>query len=90
VRHWGDTVRTVIRPTWRGTDEQRQLIDEVSEAIEHAVKVTQEAEEAVWEKARQARAAGVPDTTLCRVTGLNRATLNRKLGSRSDDTERGA
>lgn len=74
---------TVIRPTWRGTDEQRQLVDEVTAAIEYAVRVSQEAEEAIWKKARKAREAGVPDTQLCRITGLNRATLNRKLGSRS-------
>lgn len=78
---------TVIRPTWRGTDEQRRLVDEVNAAIEHAVRVSQEAEEAIWERARQAREAGVPDTQLCRITGLNRATLNRKLGSRSADDQ---
>jgi 8-oxo-dGTP diphosphatase len=75
-------VQSVIRPTWRGTDEQRKLIDEVTVAIDHAVRVSQEAEEAIWEKARRAREAGVPDTQLCRITGLNRATLNRKLGPR--------
>lgn len=76
-------MRTVIRPTWLGTDEQRRLVEEVSRAIEHAQSVAREAEEAVWEKARVARDAGVPDTQLCRMTGLNRATLNRRLGSRS-------
>jgi hypothetical protein len=75
-------VPTVIRPTWRGTEEQRRLVEEVSAAIEHAYQVSQDAEEAIWEKARNARAAGVPDTQLCRITGLNRATLNRKLGPR--------
>ena len=80
-------MQSVIRPTWKGTEEQRQLVDEVAAAIEHAVRVTQEAEEAVWDKARKARAAGVPDTQLCRITGLNRATLNRKLGSRSAEEQ---
>jgi hypothetical protein len=75
----------VIRPTWRGTDEQRKLLDEVNAAIEHAHQVSQAAEQAIWEKARKAREAGVPDTQLCRITGLNRATLNRKLGSRAGD-----
>lgn len=78
-------MQSVIRPTWKGTDEQRKLVEEVTAAIEHAVQVSQEAEEAVWEKARKAREAGVPDTQLCRITGLNRATLNRKLGSRAGD-----
>lgn len=76
---------SMIRPTWRATDEQRQLIDEVNAAIDRAVRVAQEAEEVIWEKARKAREAGVPDTQLCRITGLNRATLNRRLGSRSAD-----
>lgn len=78
-------MRSVIRPTWKGTDEQRKLVNDVTAAIEHAERVTQEAEKAVWEKARKARAAGVPDTQLCRITGLNRATLNRKLGPRAGD-----
>lgn len=78
-------MQSVIRPTWRATQEQRDLIAEVNAAIEHAARVTQEAEDAVWEKARKAREAGVPDTALCRMTGLNRATLNRRLGSRSAD-----
>jgi hypothetical protein len=77
-------VRSVIRPTWRPSDEQRQLVDEVNAAIDHATRVSQEAEDAIWERARKAREAGVPDTALCRMTGLNRATLNRRLGSRSD------
>jgi methyl-accepting chemotaxis protein len=85
MRQGSDSVPTVIRPTWRGTDEQRKLIDEVNAAIEHAEQVSQQAEDTIWEKARRAREAGVPDTALCRITGLNRATLNRKLGSRSGE-----
>jgi len=85
MRQGSDSVQTVIRPTWKGTDEQRQLIAEVTAAIEHAVRVSQEAEEVVWAKARKAREAGVPDTQLCRITGLNRATLNRRLGTRGGE-----
>lgn len=85
MRQVGDSVRIVIRPTWKGTNEQRKLVAEVTAAIERAERVARAAEEVVWEKARLARAAGVPDTQLCRITGLNRATLNRKLGSRAGD-----
>jgi hypothetical protein len=77
-------VRTVVRPSWRGSDEQRQLVDAVNAAIEEAEEVTRKADEKIWERARAARDAGVPDTQLCRLTGLNRATLNRKLGPRGD------
>lgn len=84
MRQGSDNVRTVIRPTWRGTEQQQKLVDAVNAAIEHATRVSREAEEAVWQKARIAREAGVPDTQLCRLTGLNRATLNRRLGNRSD------
>jgi hypothetical protein len=87
VRQGSDNVPTVIRPTWQGTDQQRALIAEVNAAIEHAHRVSQAAEDAVWEKAKMAREAGVPDTQLCRITGLNRATLNRRLGSRTADAQ---
>ena len=82
-------MRGVARPSWRSNDEQRALVEAVNEAIAHAERVSREAEDLVWEAARKARASGIPDTQLCNATGLNRATMNRRLGPREDGKQRG-
>lgn len=78
-------MRGVARPSWRSNDEQRELVEAVNAAIDHAQRVSREAEDLVWEAARKARESGIPDTALCGATGLNRATMNRRLGPRGDD-----
>jgi hypothetical protein len=80
-------VRTVARPTWRGNNEQRELLKAVNDAIDHKADVIEQADAAIWEAARKARDAGVPDTQLCRITGLNRSTLQRKLGPRLSESD---
>jgi hypothetical protein len=80
-------VRTVVRPTWRGDDGQRRLVDAVNAAIDHAAEVAAAEEAKIWAAAQTARMAGVPDTALCRLTGLNRATMNRKLGPRPSESD---
>lgn len=76
-------MRTVVRPTWRANEEQRKLVNAINAAIDHATEVAKVEEDKIWEAARLAREAGVPDTQLCKMTGLNRATLNRRLGPRN-------
>lgn len=70
----------VPRPTTKLTDEQRRLLDQ---AVESA-KTYRDAEQKAWDDALAARRAGVPDELLCDETGLSRATLNRKYGSRRE------
>lgn len=81
MRQEGDSVTTVIRPTWKGSDEQNELLAEAVAAAESA----REAENTAWARIKTARDAGVPDTVLCRRADVSRATLNRRLGSRSAD-----
>jgi hypothetical protein len=83
MRQEGDSVPTVIRPAWQGTDLQNQLLDEAVQAVEDARRSESEA----WAKMQKAREAKVPDTVLCRRADVSRATLNRKLGARPDDPE---
>lgn len=79
-------MRSVIRPTWRGSDEQRKLIAAVNKAIDRAEEVNKKAEAEIWARAKAARDAGVPDTQLCKATGLNRSTMNRILGPRAEES----
>lgn len=64
----------------------RTVLDQAQEAAIAAVLESSDqaraAEEAAWLAVQSAREAGVPDTVLCGKTGINRATLNRKLGKR--------
>lgn len=69
---------TVIRPTWRGSDLQEQLL---ADAVD-SVRAARRQEERAWSKMQKAREAGIPDTVLCTRADVSRATLNRKLGSR--------
>jgi hypothetical protein len=74
----GDNVIRVPRPITELTDEQRSLL---ALAVESA-RTFRDAEQKAWDAAVAARRAGVPDETLCDETGLSRATLNRRFGTR--------
>lgn len=74
----GATVTIVIRPTWKGDENQERFLAEAIEAA-HSARV---AEDEAWSKISKAREAGVPDTVICRRAEISRATMNRKLGSR--------
>jgi hypothetical protein len=78
-------VRNVARPTWQGDKDQKRLLAAVNKAIDHAAEVARKEDDKIWEAARLAREAGVPDVQICRLTGLNRSTLQRKLGPRPID-----
>jgi hypothetical protein len=83
MRQEGDSVPSVIRPTWQGTDLQERLL---AAAVE-SVKLARTREEEAWSEMQKAREAGVPDTVLCRRAEVSRATLNRKLGARPDGAD---
>ncbi|MEU8185990.1 hypothetical protein [Micromonospora carbonacea] len=70
-RSWGRPV-TILTP------HQEQQLSVAVEAGERA----DEADRKLWEAVEVARSAGVPDVLLCERTGISRATLNRRLGSR--------
>lgn len=71
-RSWGRPV-TVLTPAQEG---------HLQDAID-AGKHAEEADRQLWEAVQTAREAGVPDVLLCERSGISRATLNRRLGSRS-------
>jgi DNA invertase Pin-like site-specific DNA recombinase len=75
----------VARPSWQGDKQQKRLLAAVNRAIDHAAEVARREDEKVWEAARLARAAGIPDMQIVRHTGLNRSTLQRRLGPRPDE-----
>jgi hypothetical protein len=83
VRQEGDSVPTVIRPTWRGSDLQEQLLTDAVDSVRDA----RSREELAWSKMQRAREAGIPDTVLCSRAEVSRATLNRKLGPRPSVTD---
>lgn len=71
--------RTWGRPVTVLTQEQEQVLDEV---VQRA-RQTEELRRRLWAEVELARDAGVPDMVLCEKAGISRATLNRRLGSRS-------
>lgn len=73
-------MRTVVRPTWKGDDEQKRLVAAAKRAIARA----EQAEIDAWAAIKLARDAGVPDTHLSAETRIPRSTLIRRLGARSD------
>jgi DNA invertase Pin-like site-specific DNA recombinase len=75
----------VARPSWQGNKQQKRLLAAVNRAIDHAAEVARREDEKVWEAARLAREAGIPDMQIVRHTGLNRSTLQRRLGPRPDE-----
>lgn len=75
----GDSVPGMIRPVWRGDDEQRKLLVElIADGRELG-----EQEERFWAKVQAARRADIPDTVLeDQVERISKSTMNRKLGPR--------
>lgn len=71
-------MRSVVRPTWRGNDEQKRLLAAANKAIQRA----EAAEVEAWDSIKKARDSGVPDTQLSGATGIPRSTLIRRLGPR--------
>jgi hypothetical protein len=75
-----DNVPVVIRPRWRGTDEQEQLLAGVASEFEESRR----REDAGWVLAQKARALAIPDTVICQRGDISRTTLQRRLGHRPD------
>lgn len=72
-------MRTVIRPTFKPTKEQSDLMSRTKAAW----KAATQAEEKAWQLTQALREADVPDTAMCeQIDELSRATLNRRLGPR--------
>jgi hypothetical protein len=79
VKQKGGSVRTVIRPSWKPTEEQLALLAEARAAWQAAKK----AEELAWRTTQALRDAGVPDVAIEeRIDEVSRPTLNRRLGPR--------
>jgi hypothetical protein len=79
VRQGADSVRSVIRPTFRADDEQERLIEQARQAWREVA----EAEDRAWQEVATLREAGIPDLVICeRIEQVSRATLNRRLGPR--------
>lgn len=70
----------MVRPTWKGDDEQKRLVAAAKKAINRA----EQAEADAWTAIKMARDAGVPDTHLSAETRIPRSTLIRRLGPRAD------
>lgn len=64
------------------SEQQEAALEEVVQAFVDA----QAAELASWCVISSLREAGIPDLAICAETGISRATLNRKLGSRKAAT----
>ena len=73
-----DTVPVVIRPRWRGSDEQEAALADLAREFEKSRRH----EEAGWSIAEKARKLGIPDTVICQRGDISRTTLQRKLGYR--------
>jgi hypothetical protein len=69
----------------RVTQEQERLLKKVNKTIDNARKVIEREEDKIWAAAQELRDAGMPDVQICRRTGLNRSTLQRRLGPRADE-----
>lgn len=80
MEHRTDRVPVVVRPRWRGSDEQEQVLAAVAKEFEESRRH----EEAGWVLAQKARELGIPDTVICQRGDISRTTLQRKLGHRPD------
>jgi hypothetical protein len=68
----------VVRPRWRGSDEQEAVLASAAGEFEKA----RQHEEGGWVFVRQARELGIPDTVICQRADISRTTLQRRLGHR--------
>jgi hypothetical protein len=80
MTHRTDSVPVVVRPRWRGTDEQEQVLDNIARGFEES----RQREEAAWVDVQKARELGIPDTVICQRGDISRTTLQRRLGHRPD------
>lgn len=79
MKQEGDSVTTVIRPTWKPTDEQLAAIRATQEKWDARDRADDEA----WKATQQLRDLGVPDLAICEhIRQVSKPTLNRKLGPR--------
>lgn len=70
---------TVIRPTYKPTDEQRAAIRRTQEMWD----ARDRAEDEAWKATQHLRDLGVPDLAICeQIRQVTKPTLNRKLGPR--------
>ncbi len=60
------------------------------DALRQAAAAADAAEEALWEAARTARAAGIPVDLVAALAHRGRATVYRQLDRRADDATPGA
>ncbi|WP_433368291.1 helix-turn-helix domain-containing protein [Actinoplanes sp. CA-142083] len=75
----------MARPPVKITDEQERLLKKVNRTIDNAQKIIEREEDRIWAAVKELRDTGMPDVQICRRTGLNRSTLQRKLGPRVTD-----
>lgn len=78
MTHPTDNVQIVVRPRWRGSDEQEAVLASIAAQIEDLRR----REDAVWEDVQKARELGIPDTVICQRGDISRTTLQRRLGHR--------
>jgi hypothetical protein len=77
-------VRRVPRPPAKVTDEQKHLLSKVTRAIDHRQRVIEREDQKVWDAVQELRVAGMPDQQIVQRTGLNRSTLQTRLGPRPE------
>jgi hypothetical protein len=73
-------VPTMVRPRWRGSEEQEAVLASLARKFEAARR----SEEDGWVDVQKARELGIPDTVICQRGDISRTTLQRKLGHRPD------
>lgn len=79
MKQGSDSVTTVIRPTWKPTDEQLAAISDAQAEWD----ARDETEDRAWKKTQHLRDIGVPDLAICEhIRQVSKPTLNRKLGPR--------
>jgi hypothetical protein len=80
-------VRRVPRPPAKVTDEQKRLLNKVNRAIDHRQQTIDREDEKVWAAVQELREAGMPDQQIVQRTGLNRSTLQTRLGPRPETVD---
>jgi hypothetical protein len=87
MKHPTDTVSSVARRRWRGSDEQEAVLARLASKSEEYRAVTEKAhalEEQMWADAQKARDLAIPDTVICQRGDISRTTLQRRLGYRAE------